>query len=220
MSDRFPLDDELRLQGYQSVAGVDESGRASWAGPMLAAAVILPEGFDTTGIKDSKLYKTEAQRRRRKEHCVRIQAQAVAVSIAYVSAGDIDEASNAGAYDACHIGLFLRTVQGLAPQPDFVVFDYYEVPGLGILSKSLSGAEKVSATVAAASIVAKVVLDQMMVDCDHEFPQWGFASNKGYRGNDGRHAAALAAHGPSPIHRLSSKGVQRALNGWKEYGQT
>jgi ribonuclease HII len=110
------------------------------------------------------------------------------VSIAYVSAADIDEASNAGAYDASHIGLFLRTVQGLAPEPDFVVFDHYQVPGLGIPSKSFSGGEKASATVAAASIVAKVVLDQMMVDFDRQFPQWGFAGNKGYRGNDGRHA--------------------------------
>jgi ribonuclease HII len=210
---QFPLDQDLRTRGYRAVAGVDESGRSSWAGPMVAAAVILPESFNTTAIRDSKLYKTEAQRRRRKEQCERIRSEAV-VSVAHVSAAEIDEASNAGAYDACHIELFRRTVGGLALRPDFVVFDYYKVSDLGIDSEAPSRAERLSAAVAAASIVAKVTLDQMMIEYDTEFPSWGFAQNLGMRGTDGMHAAALSAHGPSPIHRLSSKGVKRALGGW------
>ena len=197
---------DLWAKGSKFVAGVDETGRGALAGPLLAAAVILPESFDATGIKDSKDM-SEAQRA---AVYPRILAEAVAVSVAWVSARVIDGATEAGRFDACHKDLLRRAVEGLYPEPDFVLIDHY-VPDLRFENKAISHGEKVSASIAGAAIVAKVTRDRMMIDLDRFFPRWGFARHKGYGGGGGEHEAALALHRASPIHRRSSAGVRRAL---------
>ena len=204
MSDLLRNERDLWRKGHKLVAGADESGRGAWAGPLLAAAVIMPEGFDPTGIRDGKDL-SEAQR---EAVYPRILAEALAVSVVWVSARAIDEAAEAGAYDDCHRDLLRRVVEALHPQPDFVLLDYF-LPDLRVKSLAIPRGEEISASIAAASIGAKVTLDRMMIDFDRYFPQWGFALHKGYGGGGGEHAAALAEHGASPIHRRSSNGVRR-----------
>jgi ribonuclease HII len=206
MNDLLRLERDLWGTGSKLVAGVDETGRGALAGPLMAAAVILPQGFDTAGIKDSKDM-SEAQRA---AVYPRLLAEAVAVSVVWVSARVIDEAAEAGRFDDCHKDLLRRAVEALRPEPDFVLIDHY-VPELRIENEAMSHAEMVSASIAAAAIVAKITRDRMMADLDRCFPHWGFARNKGYGGGGGEHAAALALHGASAIHRRSSSAVRRAL---------
>lgn len=108
-------------KGYERVAGVDEVGRGVLAGPLLAAAVILPKDFDLVGIRDSK----DLSKAQRATEYPRILAEALAVSVAWISARAIDEAADAGKYDDCHRDLLCRAVAALQPQPDFVLIDHY-----------------------------------------------------------------------------------------------
>lgn len=198
---------ELRQQGFTLIAGMDEAGRGSWAGPLLAAALILPVGFDIEGIHDGK---TLTPSQRENLHS-RIVAEALAISVAWVTPAVIDAATEAEAFDACHVDLLRRTILALEPLPDFVLIDFLEVPGLPMDHRSIEHGDAVSATIAAASIIAKVTRDRMMTDLARRFPEYGFDRHKGYGGGQGEHAAALAEHGASPIHRLSSKGVRNAV---------
>jgi ribonuclease HII len=208
MSDLLWHERDLWGKGHKLVAGVDEAGRGALAGPLLAAAVILPEEFDLTGVRDSKAFK---KTQKRETPYVRIMAGARAVSLGWVSPRVIDEEADAGRYDDCHKDLLRRVVEALHPQPDFVLLDYYLPADLSVESLAIPDGEKVSASIAAASIVAKVTRDRMMTDLDQCFPQWGFAANKGYGGNRLEHEAAITEYGASSIHRLSSRGVRRAL---------
>lgn len=203
MTDLLKLEREHWDQG-QLVAGVDETGRGALAGPMLAAAVILPLGFKTNGIRDSK----KMDQSQREAVYPRILAEAIAISVAWISAAEIDAADGRREYDKCHVDLLQRTVLALSPQPHHVLVDFLEVD-LPMAQGSIERGESVSASIAAASIVAKVTRDRMMADLGRYLEPWALATNKGY-GTDQQ--TLVRTHGASVIHRRSSSGVRKAMN--------
>jgi ribonuclease HII len=192
--DRLHFERQAREQGFTAIAGVDEVGRASWAGPMVAAAVILGEDFDPTGIRDTKKMGPQAVA----SQYLRILAEAKAVAIWHVEPADID----ARGTEASHMHLLRDVVLSLDPRPDYVLVDHYRIPDLdGIEQLSISHGDDQSASIGAAAIVAKTVCDRLMEAYDAVYPRYGFAEHKGY--GVPRHREALERWGPSPIHRRS-----------------
>jgi ribonuclease HII len=187
----------LRNEGFRAIAGVDEAGRGALAGPMVAAAVVLPADFDLDGIGDSK-----ALTALRREACFeRIVAGAVAVSVCRAMPSRIDRRG----LHRSNLWLLRRAVTKLPMRPDYVLTDGYAIPRLDVPHLSIKKGDAVTASVAAASIVAKVTRDRMMDRYHRRFPDYGFDRHRGY-GTAG-HFEALARLGPSPIHRLSFRGV-------------
>ena len=188
---------KLREQGFDLIAGVDEAGRGAWAGPMVAAAVVLPAGFDKTGIRDSKML-TPSQR---EEAFERIVAGALAVTVCRATAGRIDKRG----LHRSNIALLRQAVRDLPVEPDYVLTDGFPVPNLDPPSLAIKKGDSVAVSIAAASIVAKVSRDRTMNRYHRRFPEFGFDHNKGYGTPD--HREALDRLGPTPIHRLSFRGV-------------
>jgi ribonuclease HII len=188
----------LREQGFSLIAGVDEAGRGALAGPLFAAAVILPDGFDLEGVNDSKLL-TAAQREDAYERIVR---DAIAWSVCKCMPQRIDHRG----LQRTNVWLLRRCVTRLSVQPDYVLTDGFPVRRLPVPNLSIKKGDAVTASVAAASIVAKVSRDQMMDRYHRRFPAYGFDHNRGY-GTKG-HRDALFRYGPSPIHRHSFKGLR------------
>ena len=184
------------------VAGVDEVGRGPLAGPVVAAAVILPAGFDPAGIDDSKKLSPAARERA----AARITG-AAAVGIAIVEAGEIDRLNIHGAT----LLAMARAVAALPVRPRHVLVDGKFLPALDYRATAVIGGDAKSLSIAAASIVAKVVRDRIMVAAAESHPQYDWASNKGYPAP--RHLAALAEHGPTPLHRRSFAPVARSYLG-------
>ncbi len=183
-----------RADGRLRIAGVDEAGRGPLAGPVVAAAVVLPEGFDLSGVGDSKKL-SEAARERAFE---RIRAGALSVGVGVVHAGEIDRLN---ILRATHLAMRLA-VDALDPAPDAVFVDGLPVPGLHDDCRSLVKGDARCASIAAASIIAKVTRDRLMCGEYHDlYPQYDFPRHKGYPTPE--HLAALAEHGPCPIHRRS-----------------
>ena len=185
--------------GAKLVAGVDEVGRGSLFGPVVAAAVVLDPCYRIRGLRDSKLLAAD----RREILARRIREHAVAWAIAAVDAARIDQiniyhASRAAMHDA---------VSQLDPASDYLLIDamrlHCDVPQQPIIH-----GDALSASIAAASIIAKVERDRMMVEWDQVFPAYGLRSNKGYSAP--KHLAALREHGPSPLHRQSFAPVWNA----------
>jgi ribonuclease HII len=187
----------LREQGFRLVAGVDEAGRGAWAGPMVAAAVILPPEFDIAGLRDSKVMTA----RQREEAFARIVDGAVAVTVCRATAGRIDRRG----LHRSNIALLRQAVRDLSVEPDYVLCDGWPMSGIDIPHLSIKKGDAVTASVAAASIVAKVSRDRTMRRYHHRFPDFGFDRNKGY--GTAEHRAVLDRLGPTPIHRLSFRGV-------------
>lgn len=188
---------QLREEGFRTIAGVDEAGRGALAGPMVAAAVVLPADFDLDGIGDSK-----ALTPLRREACFeRIVAGAVALSVCRVMPSRIDRRG----LHRSNLWLLGRAVTKLPMRPDYVLTDGYAIQRLDVPHLSIKKGDAVTASVAAASIVAKVTRDRMMDRYHRRFPGYGFDRHRGY-GTAG-HFEALARLGPSPIHRLSFRGV-------------
>jgi ribonuclease HII len=190
---------ELRLQaaGFRYVAGVDEVGRGALAGPLVAAAVILPEGAELPGLRDSKLC-TRLQRERLARA---IEEVAVAVAVVRVRPDRIDRVG----LQRCNLQALRRALKGLSVTPDYVLLDAFRMKRLRWPGLAVKKADVVSKNVAAASIVAKVHRDAAMRRYHRKHPEYGFSSNVGY--GTAEHWAALKRHGPSPIHRLSFYGV-------------
>jgi ribonuclease HII len=191
------IERELRDNGFVLVAGVDEVGRGALAGPLLAAAVILPEDFVLPGLNDSKLLAPAVRERL----AVEIRRQAVALSIVRITSRVIDRRglgrSNQRALRAA--------IARLQPRPDYALTDGLPVPRMPVPALSIKKGDRVAASVAAASIVAKVTRDRAMRRLHRHYPPFGFKTNKGYGTSE--HWAALRMHGPSPVHRLSFAGV-------------
>ncbi len=186
--------------GYRRIAGTDEAGRGALAGPLVAAAVILPpkgEIYDLEELTDSKLL-TPATRKRLFRH---ILACAEAWSFCCVAPRDIDE----NGLQPENINAMRAAVHSLEPVPDMVMVDYYHIDALGIPQWSIVHGDRACRSVAAASILAKVIRDQLMTHWSLHYPQYGFATNKGY--GTVEHLKALAAYGPVPCHRSSFHGV-------------
>jgi ribonuclease HII len=193
---------QLRDRGIDAVAGVDEAGRGALAGPLVAAAVILPEAFDLDGVEDSKLL-TPKQRR---EAYARITAEAVAWSVCKAMPVRIDRAG----LHRTNLALLRRALRRLPVTPQFVLTDGFGLKRLGVPSLGLRKGDVVTASVAAASIVAKVTRDRIMDRYHRRFPDYGFRSNKGY-GTEA-HWEALWRLGPTPIHRRSFNHVLHPLS--------
>jgi ribonuclease HII len=185
--------------GALHVAGVDEVGRGSLFGPVVAAAVILDPAYRIRGLRDSKLIPAE----RREELALRIREHCIAWATAAVDSARIDQIN---IYQASRLAM-LHAVQQLAPAANYLLVDAVKldcaIPQLPIIH-----GDALSASIAAASIIAKVERDRMISAWDPVFPMYGLASNKGYCSP--RHMAALREHGPSPLHRQSFSPVWSA----------
>ena len=186
------IEREVRARGFRFVAGVDEVGRGALFGPVFAAAVILSPDHPVRGLNDSKQLEPE----RRAVLAGRIRARALAWSVAAVDAAMIDRIN---IYHASRLAM-KRAVDKLRPAADFLLIDalYLDVP---IAQRALIQGDARCHAIAAASILAKVARDACMCEWDAVFPGYGLARHKGY--STPEHAVALAAHGPSPLHRLS-----------------
>ena len=187
----------LREHGFAAVAGADEAGRGAIAGPLVAASVILPDGFDLDGINDSKVL-TKLQRERA---YARIVEGAVAWSVCKVTSARIDTRG----LHRSNVWLLRRAVRELPVTPDYVLTDGFPVRRLDVPALAVRKGDAVAACVAAASIVAKVTRDRMMERYARRFRAYGFERNRGYGTRE--HWHALDRVGPCPIHRLSFKGV-------------
>ena len=180
-------------EGAEYIAGVDEVGRGPLAGPVLACAVILPKGLLIEGINDSKRL---TEKRREKLDKI-IRESAVGVSIGIVEPEAIDEINILQAT----IKAMTSAVNGLTIQPDVVLTDALNLPGLHIRQRAIINGDSLSMSIAAASIVAKVARDKMMRDYHEFYPEYGFDQHKGY--GTKKHIEAIRLFGLCPIHRIS-----------------
>ena len=194
------LDQEQALfnQGYRLIAGIDEAGRGAWAGPVYAAAVILPlDRLDLSealnGVTDSK----QLSPQRRETLLKNIHEVALAVGVGSATAAEVD---GSGIVAATRTAME-RATKALSLPPEALLLDYITLPDVRLFQLSLPKADQHCLSVAAASIVAKVSRDQWMVELHQQHPGYGFARHKGY--GTAAHRAALARLGPSPFHRMS-----------------
>ena len=199
------LEKEIALleQGYCFVAGLDEAGRGAWAGPVVAAAVMLPlYQPDLTeilaGLDDSK----KLTPRRRDRFFDLIRKTALAVSIVETPAALVDELNVIGATRHA----MEQALSGLKPVPDYLLIDHLKLPAVDLPQEAFPKADSISLTVAAASVMAKVTRDRLMVKFNHEYRGYAFDRHKGY--GTCLHRAALAELGPCVLHRLSYEPVK------------
>jgi len=197
--DLYAYEAALRLHGFASVAGADEAGRGACAGPLVAGAVILPPDLRPDGLNDSKLM-TAAARERAYEQIVSHAAWAVAI----IPAAEVDRM---GVQQANYAAL-RQAVAGLSQAPGLVLFDGFAVPGVAIRSQAVVKGDRLAACISAASVIAKVTRDRIMVELHETHPVYGFAAHKGY--STAAHQAALDEHGPCPEHRRSYANVPGA----------
>jgi len=188
--------------GYH-VAGVDEAGRGPLAGPVAVAAVILPSGFWRPGLNDSKQVPPDERERLYAE----IVANALAWSIQVVPVEVIDEIN---ILEATRLGM-RDVLRALAPTPDLALIDGWALPDCPVPQRNLIGGDALSASIAAASILAKVERDRLMVELDPLYPGYGFARHKGYYTQE--HLDALNRLGPCPLHRQSFAPVREFTQG-------
>ena len=189
---------ELWQAGYQAIAGLDEAGRGAWAGPVVAAAVILPPHAEAINgllgrVDDSKRL-SPAQRERLAEE---IGACAVAVGVGSVPAAEIDRI---GILPATRLAM-IQALACLAVKPDYLLLDYLTLPWVNRPQRGLPHGDALCLSIAAASIMAKVTRDRWMTAQDRAYSGYGFARHKGY--GTAEHQAALARLGPSALHRVS-----------------
>lgn len=192
-ADQFHYEMKLRAAGFTAIAGVDEAGRGALAGPLVVAAVVLDEQKEIPGLNDSKLISAKKRDELRKQ----IDERAVAISIVEISASEIDQIGIAQA----DIQGMRRALARLTTKPDFVITDGFAVDGIDRPSLAMKKGDRLCASVAAASIVAKTHRDNLMQELDLEHPTYGLAIHKGY--GTSQHLAALREYGNSPIHRTS-----------------
>jgi ribonuclease HII len=191
------FEEEARAEGRSLVAGVDEVGRGALCGPVLAGAVILGEGFDTSGLDDSK----RLTRKQRETLDVRIREGARAWALGQA---EVEEIERLNILQATHLAV-QRAVLALLETPDLLLVDGREVPGLAVTQRAIVKGDALSVSIAAASIVAKVARDGIMRECDERHPGYGLAHNMGYASED--HRDALRRLGPTAIHRRSFHGA-------------
>ncbi|TQK72062.1 MULTISPECIES: ribonuclease HII [unclassified Nocardioides] len=192
----------LRRHGFEPVAGVDEAGRGACAGPLVAGAAILPAGKAgiVPGLADSKLL-TAAARERCYDQIVR---RALSWSVVVIPH---DECDRLGMHVA-NVQALRQAVAKLDLPASYVLTDGFPVDGLGVPGLAVWKGDRVAACVAAASVLAKVTRDRIMLDLDRDWPAYDFKTHKGYI--TATHTAALEEHGPSPIHRMRFVNVRRA----------
>ena len=191
--DLWAIEDGCFAEGYSVVCGVDEAGRGPLAGPVCAAAVILPPHTQIPGLNDSK----KLTDKRRRELMPVIKEQALAYGIAFATHEEIDEIN---ILQATYLAME-RALAQLAVKPDIALIDGNRAKDFGLPVKTVIHGDSLSASIAAASVLAKVTRDDLMMQMAEEYPQYGFEIHKGY--GTKAHYEALTAHGPSPIHRMT-----------------
>jgi ribonuclease HII len=191
----FALERALQRRGFAVVAGADEAGRGACAGPLVVAAAILPatKRGEVPGLADSKLLTEKARERVYRE----VVARATAWSVVVIPAEEVDVRG----LHVCNLAGMRRALAALSPAPEYVLTDGFRVDGLGVPGLAVWKGDRVAACIAAASVLAKVTRDRIMVELDAEFPVYGFAEHKGYSTDE--HSEALSRHGPCPQHRFS-----------------
>ncbi len=197
----WTLEEVARARGALRIAGLDEAGRGPLFGPVVAAAVILPKGCSLDGLTDSK----KLSEKKRNELDPEIRSNAVAWAIAEVDAATIDR------IDIRQASLLAmrRAVEQLALSPDFLLIDGRDTIDWQCPQQAVIRGDATSFSIAAASVLAKVHRDRLLIELDREFPGYGLAQHKGYPCP--AHLAALARLGPTPLHRKSYRPVAQAL---------
>lgn len=185
--------------GVERLAGVDEAGMGPLAGPVVAAAVVFPPGTEIEGVDDSKRLDPEV----REEVAARIDEAATGVGVGAAEVAEVDE------LNVYHAGLLAmrRAVEALPATPQHLLVDARAIPDLDIAQNAFDGGDGLSFSIAAASVVAKVRRDRLMVELDGRYPEYGFASHKGYATPE--HQEAIRSHGPCPAHRRSYSFVRQ-----------
>lgn len=191
--DLFAHDKALREQGFFVLAGVDEAGRGPLAGPVVAAAVILPPAEIIDGVRDSKT----VPEREREMLFARITDVAETYGIGIIDADEIDRTDILHATRAA----MMTALNQLARDPDLVLIDAVRLSSLAVEQRSIIRGDATSASIAAASILAKVTRDRLMAEYHEQYPQYGFNRHKGYGTKD--HISCIRKYGPCPIHRRS-----------------
>jgi ribonuclease HII len=206
----YALERALQRRGFTTVAGSDEAGRGACAGPLVVAAAILLPGRrgEVPGLNDSKLLTPTVREQVYQEVLTRVAAHAVVV----IPATEIDRRG----LHVCNLAGMRRALAGLEIAPEYVLTDGFPVDGLAAPGLAVWKGDQVAACVAAASVLAKVFRDRIMVGLDDEYPGYGFAEHKGY--STPEHAAALDLLGPCPEHRRSYANVAAASVSAQERG--
>ncbi|WP_425484211.1 ribonuclease HII [Desulfobacter latus] len=189
---------QAMLNGYKMIAGIDEAGRGPLAGPVVSAAVVLPDKFDVPGINDSK----KLSEKKREALFPVIQKHAVAFGIGLADHEEIDQINILQA----SLLSMKRAVEDLKLTPDYLLIDGRFTIDSTIEQRSIIKGDTLSLSIAAASILAKVTRDRIMADLDLQYPEYGFKRHKGYPTK--AHKEAILTHGPCPIHRRNFKGVK------------
>ena len=189
----YDLENELRAQGMQLICGVDEAGRGPLAGPVCAAAVILPAGLEIEGLNDSK----KLTEKKREALFPVIQSAALYWGVAFADQAEIDELN---ILNATFLAMN-RAIEAMQVTPELCLIDGNRDKGIRFPSRTVVGGDAKCACIAAASVLAKVSRDRFMLEMDREYPGYGFAKHKGYP--TAAHYEAIRALGPSPIHRLT-----------------
>jgi ribonuclease HII len=192
------MERKLTGEGYRFVAGVDEAGRGSWAGPLVAAAVVLVPGLVRKpawcqGVCDSKMI--PAEERERLEVAIRRSAAAIGVGIVSPEVIDLIGLTAAGNL------AFHRALRAMHQAPDYVLVDAFRIPGLPVPQRAIIKGDQLCVSISAASIIAKTYRDRMMCDLDPLYPAYGLAQHKGY--GTPEHRQGLVSAGASQIHRHS-----------------
>lgn len=191
MTDLWEIENAVAEEGFAPVCGVDEAGRGPLAGPVCAAAVVLPRGLVIPGLNDSK----KLTERRRKALYDVITAQALAYGVAFASEREIDELN---ILQATYLAMN-RAIAAMGTAPALALIDGNRNGGIAVPSRCVVGGDGKCASIAAASVLAKVTRDRYMLELDARYPGYGFAKHKGY--GTAAHYAALREKGPSEVHR-------------------
>ena len=194
MSDNmWEIENSYFEKGFRLICGVDEAGRGPLAGPVCAAAVILPPNHNIPGLNDSK----KLSDKKRRELYPLIKEQAVAYGIAFAREQEIDDIN---ILQATFLAM-QRAIDQLSVKPDFALIDGNREKDFGVPVKTVVHGDSLSASIAAASVLAKVTRDDLMLKLSEQYPQYAFDIHKGY--GTKAHYEAISAHGPCPIHRMT-----------------
>ena len=199
MKPTLKYENRLKRKGYKLIAGVDEAGRGSWVGPIVAAAVILPDGFNVKGIKDSKLL--NAKQRENLYNLIRETATVIAVS--FISHKMIDKKGIGWANQEA----IKRVVKKISP--DYALIDGRQVKNMPIPLENIVNGDRLVKSIAAASIIAKVTRDKYLAKLDSCYPEYGFARHKGYGTRE--HYEMICKHGVCEVHRHSYLPIRKML---------
>lgn len=189
----YAAENALRAEGYGLVCGVDEAGRGPLAGPVCAAAVILPGDCDLPGLNDSK----KLSEKKRETLYGLILERAAACAVAFATVEEIEEMNILSA----SLLAMDRAIRQLEPAPSIALVDGNQTRGISVPARAIVGGDGKCACIAAASVLAKVTRDRYMMELAERYPQYGFEKHKGYPTKE--HREAILRYGPSPVHRMS-----------------